>query len=218
LIGNREAAAYLAGIGTRRVVVLALTLCGLAAALGASCLPAKAYRDGRCLSAASNRRGCCRRYKYPRWPRSLSKHVVRHHINRSRQFGAIDHADVRSEPADYTAPSLSPCRSSMAALTKLRVERKRPMCCQQPWHGPCPLVFFRGMWVWPSDDCSLRLSRWSVFDPRAWGRRRPSGSRSRRVFAHISVALDAPLTYKHLAFRVVFASVFSVARAPWVPS
>jgi len=33
LIGNREAAAYLAGIRTRRVVVFAFTLCGLAAAL-----------------------------------------------------------------------------------------------------------------------------------------------------------------------------------------
>ena len=33
LIGHREAAAYLASIGTRRVVVFAFTLCGLAAAL-----------------------------------------------------------------------------------------------------------------------------------------------------------------------------------------
>jgi hypothetical protein len=58
-------------------------------------------KDERFLSAAGDRCGCCRRHEYSRWPRPLSRHFVRRHINRPPQFGAVQHADVRSESAEY---------------------------------------------------------------------------------------------------------------------
>jgi len=101
LIGNREAAAYLAGIRTRS----SHSRCAaLQRPCRASCSLAtrpKLIRGWAMPICCPRSQRCCRTHKYLRWSRTLSRDVVRRHTDRSPQFGAIDHADVGSESTDY---------------------------------------------------------------------------------------------------------------------
>jgi ribose transport system permease protein len=79
-IGNRERAAYLSGIKTQRVVLIAFALSGALSAFGGVLLAGyatKAYAgDGRSLPAAGDRRRGAGRHVDPRRTRHLSRHVA----------------------------------------------------------------------------------------------------------------------------------------------
>ena len=119
-IGNRERAAYLSGIDTRRVVMIAFAISGGLARLRRRaarrlCLEGGAV-DGRRLSAAGDRRGGARRHLDPRRPRLLSRHRRRRDPDHAAAVDPVGDADAGSRAGrSSTASSSSPCCCSTAA-------------------------------------------------------------------------------------------------------
>ena len=104
-IGNRERAAYLSGVDTRRVVMIAFAISGGLARLRRRaarrlCLEGGAV-DGRRLSAAVDRRRGARRHLDPRRPRHLSRHRRRRHPDHAAAVDPVGDADAGGGPADH---------------------------------------------------------------------------------------------------------------------
>jgi ribose transport system permease protein len=97
-IGNKEAAAYLAGVDTRRVTVICFMLCGLAAALAGVLLAGystKAYQamgDAYLLPSIAAVVIGGHKHSGRSWP--LSRHAGRRGADRAPQQRPVDHGDA----------------------------------------------------------------------------------------------------------------------------
>ena len=104
-IGNRERAAYLSGIDTRRIVMIAFAVSGGLSALGGVlagrlCVKGRAV-DGRRLSPAGDRGGGAGRHLDPRRPRFLSRYRRGRHPDHAAAVDPVRHADAGGRPPDH---------------------------------------------------------------------------------------------------------------------
>ena len=102
-LGNKEAAAYLAGVNTKGVTVVCFALCGLTSGLAGVLLAGysqKAYQgmgDPYLLPAIAA--VVDRRHQHPRRPRTLPRHARRRHPDRAAQQRALDHGNAGGRSA-----------------------------------------------------------------------------------------------------------------------
>lgn len=102
-VGNQERAAYLSGINTRFVLILAFVIAGMCSALAG--VPARRIfaqslsGDGRSLSSSSGSWRGARRHERVRRPRHGSRDRRRDNADHCPAQHAVGHANARSGPA-----------------------------------------------------------------------------------------------------------------------
>ncbi|MHC2529712.1 ribose transport system permease protein [Rhizobium leguminosarum] len=104
-IGNRESAAYLSGINTRRIVMIAFIASGALSAFGGALLAGYASESGavhgRCLSSALDRCRRPRRNLHSRRQGLLSRHRCRGNPDYAAAIDPLRHADAGGRAADH---------------------------------------------------------------------------------------------------------------------
>ena len=104
-IGNRERAAYLSGINTQRVVLIAFALAGGLSAFGGVLLAGYASKAAQAMGdaylLAGDRRRRARRRVDPRRTRQLSRHRRRRHSHHAAAVHPVGGADAGGGAADH---------------------------------------------------------------------------------------------------------------------